>query len=115
MRCWLSVLLLVLLPLQFSWAAMASYCAHEVGSQPMHAAHHDHAHHADPHSTDAGAADNALDPDCGHCHGHCTGALFAVTAVAGGCNATCPQAQLGPAALTGLPAPPERPQWRPLA
>ena len=42
MRRWLAILLLVCLPLQFSWAAVADYCMHESGETADHVGHHDH-------------------------------------------------------------------------
>lgn len=44
MRRWLTVLLLVLLPLQLGWAALGSYCQHETGRQAQHLGHHSHPH-----------------------------------------------------------------------
>nr|ART41037.1 L611 [uncultured bacterium] len=46
MRRWLSILLLVFLPFQFSWAAVAGYCQHETGAAAQHFGHHDHQHQA---------------------------------------------------------------------
>lgn len=44
MRRWLSIFLLILLPHQFSWAAVVTYCEHESGTQAMHFGHHQHKH-----------------------------------------------------------------------
>ena len=44
MRRWLSILMLTLLPLQFSWAAVAAYCGHETGQHAEHLGHHEHQH-----------------------------------------------------------------------
>jgi hypothetical protein len=45
MRRWLSILLLVLLPLQLSWAAAAPYCQHEKSPVALqHFGHHEHEH-----------------------------------------------------------------------
>ena len=38
--------LLIVLPLQISWAVAATYCQHETGST-QHFGHHDHKHHAE--------------------------------------------------------------------
>ena len=46
MRKWLAIVLLVFLPLQFSWAAVASYCQHETGAAAKHFGHHAHQHKA---------------------------------------------------------------------
>lgn len=70
MRRWLTVLLLVLLPLQSVWAAAGIYCQHESGADANHFGHHDHQHQADAdaaHSHDGTQPDGA-DLDCGVCH-----------------------------------------------
>jgi hypothetical protein len=46
MRRWLSIFLLIVLPLQISWAVAATYCQHETGST-KHFGHHDHKHQAE--------------------------------------------------------------------
>lgn len=81
MRRWLSILLLVMLPFQFSWAAAASYCQHETGRLASHFGHHEHQHQhqhegAKVKSSNAerGEAVNklgALDDDCALCHLGC--------------------------------------------
>ncbi|OWQ48200.1 hypothetical protein CDL60_06365 [Roseateles noduli] len=84
MRRWLTVFLLILLPLQLSWAVAATYCAHEADPAANHIGHHEHRHEASGDAADAKAApdtakiekaaDKALtcvDDDCGFCHlGH---------------------------------------------
>lgn len=79
MRRLLAVFLLVLLPLQFTWAAAAIYCAHEREVETSHVGHHEHRHDAsdssvdsaepaaDTASTDASASDGQH-ADCGVCH-----------------------------------------------
>ncbi len=123
MRRWFAVLLLVLLPIQLSWAAVASYCAHETESAAGHFGHHDHAGHghaspADSAGQDAqadGTATGLSDLDCGHCHGYCAGILAAVNGFAAQAADSAPPA-LGPApGAEPMPAQPERPQWAPLA
>lgn len=98
MRRWLTVFLLILLPLQLSWAVAATYCAHEIDPAANHVGHHEHRHEAadgdgagsgvkaSPDGSTAGkaeksgkvadkaaekATDKALtcvDDDCGFCH-----------------------------------------------
>ncbi|WP_431257108.1 hypothetical protein ACQ86G_20830 [Roseateles chitinivorans] len=46
MRRWLTVFLLILLPLQLSWAVAATYCAHEADPAVNHIGHHQHRHEA---------------------------------------------------------------------
>ncbi|WP_067272310.1 hypothetical protein [Mitsuaria sp. 7] len=100
MRRWLTVFLLILLPLQLSWAVAATYCAHEADPAVNHIGHHEHRHEASREASGAKAAaeasmsektpekvterapekapekatDKALtcvDDDCGFCHlGH---------------------------------------------
>jgi hypothetical protein len=41
MRRYLIIFLLLLLPFQFSWAAVASYCQHETESSTQHIGHHE--------------------------------------------------------------------------
>ncbi len=77
MRRFVLIVMMLLLPLQWSWAAAGSVCEHEaVGT---HFGHHAHEHQAAP---DAGAHDGAGDdggepfgnhPDCEACHGLCAG------------------------------------------
>ena len=119
MRRWLAILMLALLPLQFSWAAVAVYCGHESDPQAQHLGHHEHQHTgqatADHDSAPADqSAPAGFDFDCGHCHGTCAG--------------MCVSMDETPLILTSRPltpaqgvwrtiaqSPPERPQWLPLA
>lgn len=122
-RRWLVLLLLVITPLQFSWAAVASYCGHEVDGTATHFGHHEaHAHEAQAleASVDAGdkaaASGDALDLDCGHCHGQGLGmfALFSGTPAAA-FDAAPPREAAETRTAAPVLAPPERPQWRVLA
>ena len=121
MRRWLAILLLVLLPTQMSWAAVADYCAHESGAAADHVGHHDHATHgqaladaADVHDADDGAA-SAADIDCGHCHGQCAGMLLWLVPASLDRLASTPlRADDAPSAVH-TSAQPERPQWARLA
>ena len=69
MRRWLTIFLLVFMPLQLSWAA-------------QHFGHHAHQHKADV-DVDVERADNSspkanggIDADCGTCHAGCSTAIF---------------------------------------
>lgn len=110
---WSAILLLVFLPFQFTWAALASYCQHETGAAAQHFGHHDHKHQA---NSDQKTQDNqspiaGIDGDCTGCHASC------VTAMVG----KMPSVHIATIA-TGLPWPPdfltsppneqpERPNW----
>ena len=77
MRRWRSILLLVMLSFQFSWAAAASYCQHETGKLSSHFGHHEHKHEAanvkasDNERGDKASSFGALDDDCSLCHLGC--------------------------------------------
>ena len=74
MRHWLLIFLVVLLPMQLSWAAVASYCQHESnGATAQHIGHHDHDHEGDAGPADSSngkttGSSGAVDLDCGTCH-----------------------------------------------
>lgn len=57
-------IVLVLVGLQTSFAAVASYCDHEQVSS-SHPGHHQHEHQKAPEKSDSG---KSLDADCGVCH-----------------------------------------------
>ena len=117
MRRLFMIFLLVLMPLQLSWAAIASYCQHEIGAAAKHFGHHDHQHKtadgkdasSDPAKTTGG------DPDCASCHAGCLSALPGAVTIA-----ALADSSLGAADYWArLTSPPferlERPQWRALA
>ena len=93
MRRFLLIVLMFVLPLQWSWAAAASLCGHEVaGPAAQHFGHHQHEHHGAEAGHDADKAEGAdkktglgslgADPDCGVCHGLGAAFLTAVDAQA---------------------------------
>lgn len=71
MRRWLLIFVLALLPLQFSWAAVARYCGHENAApgSGTHFGHHPHEHTAAP--ADAKLVGAEVDDDCASCHLGC--------------------------------------------
>lgn len=118
----LLILLIALLPVQFSWAAVGVYCGDE------HESAHEHALHAKaPAQADAGSQDGAdaekagpsgvgFDLDCGnHCHGHSTSLPAAAFSVALGSAATQWIDELVVQCTQLIQLRPERPQWQPLA
>jgi len=130
MRRFLLLLLALLLPFQFSWAAAAAYCGHEGPDAPWHIGHHVHHHEigagkvaiekvAAKASTDKSKGDvkvAAFDNDCSFCHA-------ALQPLVNPPDAFTPPVQRGDtiapsprAAFTSLsPRAPERPQWSRLA
>lgn len=114
MRRWLSILLLVFMPFQLSWAAVATYCQHESGTRSQHFGHHEHQHQ--PPASQSGEDTNpkasaALDiADC-HFHCQCAAALPApmgTPVVIGASHLT--DWAVSHAIAPVLPQP-ERPQW----
>ena len=76
MRRWFLVLMLIVLPLQFTSAVAASYCRHETSGLVRHFGHHEHRHEA---TSDSKSGASSLvsdleqsaglgDPDCEYCH-----------------------------------------------
>ena len=121
MRRWLTLVLLVLLPIQFTWASAAPYCQHEV-TDSFHFGHHVHEHLASP-SADAqgdgsqdqgGNQDRGLtvDSDCGYCQFSVVKSLpvpqLAFANVSMGSVSTMPLASFKFRAPDRL----ERPNWR---
>jgi hypothetical protein len=81
MRRAVTLFLLLVLPLQLSWAVAAVYCQHEAVAQVAgHLGHHEHQHaQADevagdvakqhvPEQKDAGDKAQCVDDDCAYCH-----------------------------------------------
>ena len=132
MRRFLTLCLLMFLPLQFSWAAVASYCGHEAGPKTEHVGHHAHEHGAaagvtaepagDANATSDSSADHsagktpgASDLDCAQCHGCCSGMPGADVALLPDAVDVPPGAGAAHAAALPAAARPERPQWARLA
>ena len=115
MRRWLSIFLLIVLPLQVSWVMAASYCQHETG-WGEHFGHHVHKHQTegDENGSDDKLADGTspnTDNDCPLCHAESVAALISfgnslpeVQAVADCCRTARP--------FLSIPSDqPERPNW----
>lgn len=112
MRGLLLLLILTLLPLQFSAAAVAGCCEHVAAVQVTHDQHHPPLHGAatDLSGTKLGGS-AAFDLDCGTCHANCAAAVT-TTALPDFSRAGADRME--PAA--GHPSPtwperPYRPQW----
>lgn len=128
MRSLVLSLLIAFLPLQFSWAVVASHCGHETQAGVGHLGHPTHPHHADagehaqPESA-SGATTNeggvkalgALDLDCGHCHGCCGVISTLSSSFPDALPSATSLGLLDQAVSEPAPSRPERPQWLPLA
>ncbi|TXI25184.1 MAG: hypothetical protein E6Q67_01495 [Roseateles sp.] len=127
MRRWLCLLLMVLLPLQFSWAVAAAYCGHEAGGAARHVGHHAHEHAAS--KAEAGASPQAehahqvplkktgstpagLDNDCGTCHLSLAKPLIAQASTLPPPVHARPEAEPAPALKSRGPDRRDRPNWR---
>ena len=117
MKKYLAIFLLVLMPLQLSWAAMASYCQHETEVTAMHPGHHTHDHASDDRPvTGRDAAQSAgMDHDCATCHLGCSTALISDVS-----NTIVAASDDHPLHLQAIASHlsrerPERPQWPMLA
>ncbi len=77
MKRLLTILLLVLIPLQVTWAAVGVYCQHESDMVTQHIGHHTHEHKSDSSSTDKSdsTSKSVFDNDCGTCHAGCFAVL----------------------------------------
>ncbi len=128
MRSFLLTLLIALLPLQFSWAAVASYCGHETQAGVEHFGPHTHQHHAEAGgngqaesasgaTTDEGKvkAPGAVELDCGHCHGYCCVISTLPCSLPEALPSAASLGLLDQAGSEHAPSRPERPQWVPLA
>lgn len=114
MRRWLSILLLVFMPFQFSWAAVATYCEHESGTRAQHFGHHEHQHlqQADEPS-EASKSKPGGTLDVVDCHFHCQcmadlPASMPMPTVIGVSEATT---WTRADAIAPVLSRPERPQW----
>jgi len=119
MRRWLTILILLCMPLQFSFAAVSAYCGHETGSAAQHGKHHEHQHKADAAPSDGGDAEaiGHIDVDSAHCHsGGTTAILGSVHSPAMSVSSCTTRIGYAMRALSPPPlSPPERPKWAALA
>jgi len=114
MRRWIAILLMIVLPLQLSWAVAASYCQDEQGMGVQHFGHHAHLNHD---VVDAGQnlakGQQQAESDCG-CAGQLCGAHFLPVEPEGLAD-VMPSQQISTAVSCAYPPsdPPriERPNW----
>lgn len=81
MRRWVAIIMLIVLPLQLSWAVASNYCLDEQGPAAQHFGHHVHAHH-DGVIKQAAKGKQTVDQDCG-CGGHLCGPHLLPTGMGG--------------------------------
>lgn len=120
MRQLFVIVLLALLPFQFTWAAMASYCGHEGDALAQQFGHHEQQLPSDAtlnqDSGDlAGKTLGSSDLDCGHCHGTCSEMPIPNDGLMQLAIASHPVTSDEGIVRNLRHSPPERPQWAPLA
>lgn len=120
MRRWLAILILALLPLQFSWAVVAPYCQHESSTQSPHFGHHEHEHahgaaDGETRTVDTTKLAGEADFDCNQCHGACAGLPILAVTTEHFVPTAHPVADTAQRTPPGSPERPERPQWPLLA
>ena len=111
MRRFVLICMVLLLPVQWTWAAAAAYCTHETGAAVQHVGHHEHKHQAD--RGDQGgkkaAANATVDDDCSVCHLSGLQCLGPSTAPAPVVQTTPPKLDHGVFFSSHIPSGPERP------
>lgn len=117
MRRCLAVFLMLLLPLQFSWAMAAVYCQHESAPESSHYGHHEHQHgdHGTADAVPDGKLPGAVDNDCSGCHAGCVAVLSGGEPVLITGMPDSPAAAPPDTPASAPPARPERPNWHRLA
>lgn len=80
MRRWIAILLMIVLPLQLTWAVASNYCQDEQGKEAQHFGHQLHMHEAGTASKHLVKGKQLADRDCG-CGGHLCGAHLLPTCV----------------------------------
>lgn len=110
MRKLLIFIFLIVLPLQWTTAAAAAYCLHEIDAPAQkHFGHHVHEHQASTSQTDNDPGNSDFDADCPSCHAHFAQAVNDV-------HQPALSASQGPDAITYrafLPTPPPVSLFRP--
>ena len=110
MRRWLAILLLVLIPVQATWAAASAYCGHESGVAAKHFGHHEHQHQGDSHNEPT-KSPGSVDADCPVCLAGCVTAPPASSLTISSSETTLIQGVLSALVASALPSQPERPNW----
>lgn len=64
---YLLILLMLILPAQYTWSAAAVYCQHEQNS-PFHFGHHAHQHKVKSEESGSHGKVKMADSDCEYCH-----------------------------------------------
>lgn len=118
MRKLFVIFLLVLIPMQLTWAAVAVYCQHDADLTTQHFGHHDHKHaDASTDDTDIDKSKLSKGPhgDCGVCQAHSSLAVASDLSFPIYNGMTPLQAHNTDFPPSSLLSRPERPKWARLA
>lgn len=111
MKRLLILFMLLILPLQATWAVASAYCQHEQGTATQHFGHHAHQHQAADKDKSDGGLQASFHADCAFCHLGCVGVVTSsldTPSIAAVSPAVSPEISFLPAIfLEG----PERPKW----
>lgn len=119
MRRFLLIFMVVMMPLQLSWAAVSSYCQHESGAAAKHLGHHEHQHQQADKTGDSDQTKakkfGTVDADCHFCYAY-SPVIFSDTEVISSVVTEPLFATWASEASRSNPSPrPERPNWVALA
>jgi cytochrome c553 len=110
------ILLLFILPFQFSWAAAGSYCQHEQGAGAHHFGHHAHQHQINADTPQDKSEAGKMHADCNACHGAGCVVFIAAIPVLGILPAVREYVEPCPISYTShIPDGPRRPDRLPVA
>ena len=110
MRRLVLICMMLLLPVQWTWAAAAAYCAHESGQAAQHMGHHEHQHQGASDDHGGKPATKAVaDNDCGVCHLSNLQWLDATVAALPVASEPAPRRDRGAFFRSHIPSGPERP------
>lgn len=115
MKRWISILFLVLLPLQFGWAAASAYCQHETGAAARHFGHHEHQHRAawgvDESDKSSGQQAGVVHADCAGCHASSVAVMHEPLLLPDASVSIASAPSPRDARAAGHPSEPELPNW----
>ena len=112
MRKLFFLVVLLILPVQFAWAAATGYCRHETGEARKHFGHHEHQHRTaqDGVAKDSKAPSSlGADSDCGVCQLSAAQVVPSTKAVIAITSAEPPRFAYGASYDSYIPSGPERP------
>ncbi len=109
----LLIFLLIVLPVQYSWAVVAVYCQHEK-KESTHLGHHQHEHEAQNQQTLTDDGSSTPHDDCTYCHQACQASLVPTLAVLPYSDRLLQSDRIQIFFTSYIPDGLERPNWRPL-